>query len=56
MVGKAGVAVKVQRTAQSFKDDRENREKWIGLMVWMIVMILATMAGFGIGYASSNWF
>lgn len=61
MVGNADVAGKDSNEAQAFTYDREEdfkdwqrkrdkSQKMIGLLAWMIVMILATVAGFGIGF------
>lgn len=56
MTGKADVAGKDSRAVQSHVDDWRDREKKIALVAWAIVMIVATIAGFGIGYFSKNAF
>lgn len=66
MAGNPHVPVRTTSGSESLSFDREedykrwqkNRDKsdkMIGLLVWMIVMILATFAGFGIGYACKYW-
>lgn len=66
MEGNARVPARKTSGSESFSFDREEdfrdwqrkrdkSEKMIGLLVWMIIMILASMAGFGIGYASKYW-
>lgn len=56
MVVKVDVAGKDLRTADSVMRDRENREKWIGVLAWIIVMILATVFGFWLGAISKYGF
>jgi hypothetical protein len=54
MTGKADVAGKDLRTVKSLMDDRQRRDNLIGLTVWMIVMLAATLVGFFIGFIASN--
>ena len=44
---------------EDFKDwqrKRDKSERAVALLAWMIIMILATVAGFGIGFLSKNVF
>ena len=54
MDGKADVAGKDSRTISSLTEARMKRETMIGLLAWLIVMILASMAGIIIGYISKQ--
>ncbi|MNP11256.1 hypothetical protein D3C76_1034330 [compost metagenome] len=67
MVGKADVPVRKASCSESFSFDREEdfkdwqrkrdkSERTVALLAWMIIMILATVAGFGIGFLSKNVF
>jgi hypothetical protein len=55
MDGKADVAGKDSRTISSLTEARMKRENMIGLLAWLIVMILATFAGFALGFLSKHW-
>ena len=42
------------RTISNLAAERQKRENMIGLLAWLIVMILASMAGIIIGYISKQ--
>ena len=43
------------RTISNLVAERQKRENMIGLLAWLIVMILATFAGFALGFLSKHW-